>query len=125
MIFGIEDAKEGDISILSDSQSIYDGIINVGELDDLPIYIMTNKKAFEVEKDIDVSPPSIEYLRDMYNGLKETFTNYSEQMLLFYLYKIKPISDNFSTQDLMKVVQDEEIADPQKPSEGKFLNNKL
>ena len=115
--------KEGDISILNDSSSIHDGIVNVGELDQLPIYIMTNSKSFEGIKDLELASPSIISLREMYNGLRDTFSNYSEQMILHYLYKLQPVNENFSTQDLMKVVMGDEALELQSLDDESKINN--
>ena len=65
--------SEGQIVKLDESQSINDGMINVGELDQLPIYIMTNTKAYGDVSEIETAPPSAETLKSMYNGLRETF----------------------------------------------------
>ena len=68
---------------------------------------MTNTKAFNSIKNVELAPPSIDTLRDIYNGLRETFASYTEQMILYYLYKLSPVNENFKTQDLLKVIRED------------------
>jgi hypothetical protein len=67
---------------------------------------MTNTKAFISRKDVELAAPTIQSLRSMYYGLKEAFTSYSEQLILYYLYTIAPVKDIFATKDLMKMLRD-------------------
>jgi hypothetical protein len=74
------DLKDGEIIQVPDSQSIYNSIVSVGELDQLPIYIMTNNEALNDVSKAELGSPSIECMKAMYNGLKETFISYTEHL---------------------------------------------
>lgn len=67
---------------------------------------MTNTKAFNSKKDVELAAPTISLLRSMYYGLKEAFTSYSEQLILYYLYTVAPVKDVFTTVDLMRMLRD-------------------
>ena len=97
---------EGEIASIESSQSIHDGLVNVGELDQLPIYIMTNIKSFNSSKDVEVASPSIELLRSMYYGLREAFASYTEQFILYYLYTLSPVKNHYLQSDLMKMMHE-------------------
>jgi hypothetical protein len=72
--------KDSEIIQVPDSQSIYNSIVSVGELDQLPIYIMTNNEALNNVSKAELGSPSIESMKVMYNGLKETFISYTEHL---------------------------------------------
>jgi hypothetical protein len=99
--------------------------VNVGELDQLPIYILTNTKAFNARNEVEVAAPSIELVRSMYFGLKEAFASYSEQFILYYLYTLSPIKEKLTTRNLREMLQGSEVleskesgADDSHQSEG-------
>lgn len=73
------DLKDGEIIQIPESQSIYNIIANVGELDQLPIYIMTNNEVLNDISKAEFRSPSVESLKMMYDGLRETFISYTEQ----------------------------------------------
>jgi hypothetical protein len=113
--------SEGEIASIDSSQSIHDGLVNVGELDQLPIYLMTNTKVFNSPKDVGLTPPSIELLKNMYDGLREAFTSYSEQVIMNYVYSLEPVPQKLSSLDMINVVKNDYDESKEQTGESKSL----
>ena len=107
--------KEGELGEIEGCQSPHNALMNVGELDQLPIYIATNSNAFESQDTVGLVPPSTADLRTMYQGFKETFNrysdfcrlllcSYSERFILYYLYEIKPIKEKMTFESLIEML---------------------
>lgn len=47
-----------------------------------------------------VASPSVEYLRDVYVGIRKTFLQFSEFLVMYYLYRIEGVKDEFSIENL-------------------------
>lgn len=77
------------------NNSDYDYLKCVGDLDNILIYSLINK-----EKEFSVSPPSIDYLRNIFIGLKKSFNPYSEYLLIYYIYRLEGIKNLYDINQL-------------------------
>ena len=75
--------KIGSFEIISQPLNEFSKVICVGELDNIPIYSVTNHIKLEI------GSPNTEYLRNIYLGLKKTFSPYSEYLIMYYIYRIE------------------------------------
>jgi len=69
----------------------------LGELDGIMIYSMTTDKSFDAMK---VGAPDTELLRNIYLGLKKSFSPYSEFLLMYYLYRLEGVRNFYSINQL-------------------------
>lgn len=66
----------------------YARTVLLGAVDDIPVYTCTSPKKRE-----DIQAPSLNYVRTILDGLKETYPDISENVLLPYLFKCGAMSD--------------------------------
>jgi hypothetical protein len=84
-----------DISSITDSE--YNLIRCLGELDGILIYSMTTNKSFPTLK---VGAPESEYLRNIYLGLKKSFNPYSEYLIMYYVYRLEGVRNYYTMNQL-------------------------
>jgi hypothetical protein len=77
--------KIGTFETITNGQNEFNKVVSVGELDNIPIYSVTNHLKLEI------GSPNTEYLRNLYLGLKKTFSPYSEYLIMYYIYRIEGI----------------------------------
>lgn len=73
----------------------YNSLKCVGDLDNIFIYSLINK-----EKEFSVSSPSIDYLRNIFIGLKKSFNPYSEYLIIYYLYRLEGVKNFYDINQL-------------------------
>lgn len=78
-------SKIGQFEIINSPECEYGKVVCVGELDNIMIYSVTNPSKLEV------GSPNTDYLRNIYLGLKKTFSPYSEYLIMYYIYRIEGI----------------------------------
>lgn len=82
-------------NILTDN--FYNSIKCVGELDDILIYSVTTSIQCEI------IPPDTDVLRNIYVGLKKSFSPYSEYLIMYYLYLVDGVKNFYTINQLKEV----------------------
>jgi hypothetical protein len=75
----------------------YNTIKCLGELDNILIYSVTTDKFIKTNL---ISGPDVNYLRNVYLGLKKSFSPYSEYLLMYYVYRIEGVRNFYSISQL-------------------------
>ncbi len=75
----------------------YNSIKCLGELDNILIYSVTTDKFIKTNM---VSAPEVDYLRNIYLGLKKSFNPYSEYLLMYYVYRLEGVRNFYSISQL-------------------------
>jgi hypothetical protein len=83
---------------LSNSSCNYKMMKCLGELDSILIYSLTTNKSL---KSMELAAPDTDYLRNIYLGLKKSFSPYSEFLLMYYVYRLDGVR-NFYTINQLK-----------------------
>lgn len=81
-------------SIKLDNQE-YDSLKCIGELDSIFIYSLIN-----TQKSFLISPPTTDYLRNIFLGLKKSFNPYSEYIIIYYIYRLEGIKNFYDINQL-------------------------
>jgi hypothetical protein len=69
----------------------------LGELDGIMIYSMSTEKKYN---EMVLAPPETEYLRNIFKGLKKSFSPYSEFLLMYYLYRLDGVRSFYTINQL-------------------------
>lgn len=86
---------------------------------------MTNIEAFNLGTQVEVAPPSMELLRSVYFGLKEAFSSYTEQFILYYIYTLSPVKRKFSPKDLMEMMHGVAPAELEESKQSESLDETI
>ena len=81
---------------LNDSNSFYNQIKCVGNLDGIKILTITSKKS-------EIIPPEPDFLRIIYSGLKKSFQPYNEYLIIYYIYLLDGVRNYYNIKQLTKV----------------------
>lgn len=94
-----EDQIFGDIravdSCLKLENDEYDNLKCIGDLDNIFIYSLVN-----VENNFPISSPPTDYLRNIFLGLKKSFSPYSEYIIIYYIYRLEGIKNIYDIKQL-------------------------
>ena len=86
------------------SDQVYGRIVKLGQLDGIDIFSLTcpdlNINLFDK---IEKTSHLLDYLKLLYNGLKQSFPSYSEHIILYYLYKRPGINGIFNTKHFIEL----------------------
>lgn len=97
--------KVEDLSDCTVSENCYGKILNLGEHEEIPIVSLTCPDVSVAPiKESDKAPEVSSCIKLLYDRLKESFSFYSEQMILYYLYKRPGINGVFSTKELYEFI---------------------
>jgi hypothetical protein len=69
----------------------------LGELDGIMIYSMSTDKKYN---EMVIAPPETQYLRNIFQGLKKSFSPYSEFLLMYYLYRLDGVRSFYTINQL-------------------------
>lgn len=101
--------KIGNFECFPNSSTEFGKVSCVGELDNILIYSVTSQAKLEV------GSPNTEYLRNIYLGLKKTFSPYSEYLIMYYIYRIEGVRNFYTIQQLkecfFKIKQDQTVSE--------------
>jgi len=95
-----------DYSVISEEP--YGKIINLGEHEGISIFSLTCPNV-SVEPIKEKTGELANYIKLLYDTMKESFLDYSENMILYYLYKRTGINQLFSTKDLYELIKKEAV----------------
>lgn len=83
-------------SLVSLNNNEYDYLKCVGDLDNILIYSLINKE----KKEFSISSPPIDYLRNIFIGMKKSFHPYSRYLIIYYLYRLEGIKNFYDINQL-------------------------
>jgi len=89
----------------------YDYLKCLGDLDNIFIYSLLS-----IQKNLSISPPSNEYLRNIFIGLKKSFNPYSEYLIIYYLYRLEGIKNFYDINQLTECFFKTSSKDPNSSS---------
>lgn len=69
----------------------------MGELDGIYIYSMTSNKNFS---SMEIAAPDTDCLRNIYLGLKKSFSPYSEFLIMYYVYRLEGVRNYYTMNQL-------------------------
>lgn len=82
---------------LSTSSCNYKMMKCLGELDSILIYSLTTNSQV---KSMELAAPDTDYLRNIYLGLKKSFSPYSEFLLMYYVYRLDGVRSFYTINQL-------------------------
>lgn len=102
---------------LHETDSAYNQINNLGELDNILIYTLTTHR--EVCQ-LEIGIPSTEKLREIYKGLKKSFHPYSEYLIMYYVYRIDGVRNFYSISQMKECFFSNKLNKTEESSEYKI-----
>lgn len=87
---------DNDHSVIIDPKLPYDFLLRIGEYENYPIYTLTNSKVQEMNDIRITCNPTDSYIKELFRGMTESFPNFSQDFLLYYLNSKKGLFGKLS-----------------------------
>ena len=99
------------LTFADNDEPLYNSIVKLGTLDHIEILCLTHTDPCHEfmaisRSSIRLSTPPIDLVRRLFIAYRHAFFNYSEQFILYYLYRREQISSTYSITDLMEIVME-------------------
>lgn len=87
---------DNDHSVVINRWLPYDYLLRIGEYENYPIYTLTNSKVQQMKDIRNTCNPTDEYIKGLFKGMTESFPNFSQDFLLYYLNSKKGLFGKLS-----------------------------
>lgn len=81
----------------NNSSMIYNQIRNVGELDNINIFTVSHQNS---DSNFEIGCPDKKELKNIFIGLKSSFNPYSQYLIMYYVYRIEGVKNNYNIEQL-------------------------